>query len=85
MSCYFTKNFVYLLIIAAVSNFSYFKFIGWDAGNIYLFKFNSRNTRIKMWNILKVNSKERRFGVFTVNLEHISHVFLVLLLFTMNR
>ena len=45
MSCHFTKIFVYLLIIVAVSNFSVYKLIGWDPVNIYLFKANSINTR----------------------------------------
>ena len=32
-----------------------------------------------------INTVERRFGDFIVNFEHISHLFLVLLVFTMNR
>ena len=39
---YFTKIFVHLSIIAAVCYFSVYKLIGWDAANIYLFKFNGR-------------------------------------------
>ena len=39
---YFTKIFVHLSIIAAVCYFSVYKLIGWDAVNIYLFKFNDR-------------------------------------------
>ena len=44
--------------------------------NIYLFKVNNRNTR-------KLTIKKRpwrRSGVFTVNFEHISHLFIVFLL-----
>ena len=45
----------------------------------YMFKVNNRNTRTKVWNIFKVNNKDtkmmpRRFGVFIVNFEHISHL-----------
>ena len=36
MSCPFTKIFVHLLIIAAVSSFSVFKLIGWDQANTCL-------------------------------------------------
>ena len=43
--------------------------------NIYLFKVNNRNTRRHLC----------RSGVFIVNFEHISHLFLVLLLLTLNK
>ena len=39
---YFAKIFVLLLIIAALSYFSVYILISWDAANIYLSKFNSR-------------------------------------------
>ena len=57
--------------------------------NIYLFKVNNRNTRkgLETCSKLTIKSPERqgcRFGVFTVNFEHILHFFLVLLLFTLN-
>ena len=39
---YFTKIFVHLSIIAAACYFNVYKLIGWDAANIYLFKFNGR-------------------------------------------
>ena len=39
---YFIKIFVHLLIIGALSCFSVYKLVSWDAANIYLFKFNSR-------------------------------------------
>ena len=45
--------------------------------NIYLFKHSKRNTR-KTCDV-------RRFGVFIVNFEHISHLFLVFLLFSLNK
>ena len=35
-------RFLYISIIAAVCYFSVYKLIGWDAANIYLFKFNGR-------------------------------------------
>ena len=40
-----------------------------------------------MWNIFKVNYKDTRTrsGVFIVNFEHISHLFLVLLLLPLNK
>ena len=41
-SYYFTKIFVLLSIIAALSYFSVYKLISWDAANIYMFKLNSR-------------------------------------------
>ena len=41
-SGHFTKPFVHLLVLAAVSNFNVYK--QWDPANIYLFKTNSRNT-----------------------------------------
>ena len=45
-----------------------------------LLKVNNRNIRTKVWNMFKVNNKDtkttpmRHFGVFIVNLEHISHL-----------
>ena len=44
--------------------------------NIYLSKVNNRNTR---------NSQRRRSGIFIVNFEYISHLFLVLLLLNLNK
>ena len=50
-------------------------------GGIYLLKFNNRNTRtsceICSKLTLKTSEKRqwRRFGVFFVNFEHISHLF----------
>ena len=45
MSCHFTKTFVHLLIISAVSNFNVFKLKGWDPANTYLFKVNTNTTK----------------------------------------
>ena len=45
MSYHFTKIFVHLLIIAAVSNFNVYQLKGWDLANIHMFKANDRNTR----------------------------------------
>ena len=59
--------------------------------NIYLFKFNNKNTRKRCESCLKLTIKTpewcqwRRFGVFIVNFEDISHLFLVFLLMTLNR
>ena len=57
---------------------------------IYLFKVNNRKHYKKVWNIFKVNNKTpershlRRWGV-SINFEHISHLFLVLQLLTLNK
>ena len=59
--------------------------------NIYLFKVNNRNTRKKceICSKLTIKTPERRqwccSGVFIVNLEYISHFFLVFLLVTFNK
>ena len=89
MSCHCTKILVHLLIIVAVSNLHVYKLIGLDPAN--LFKHNSRNTRKRCKKVRKYSSKlttntaERRCGEFIVNFEYISHLPLVLLLFTMNK
>ena len=79
MNCYFTKIFVYLLVIAAVCYFSVNKLIKWDPQNNYLFKVNSKNT--KTWSDvcpkLPINTAESRSGAFIVNFEHYSHFFSV--------
>ena len=57
----------------------------------YLFKVNNRNTRTRCEICSKLTIKTaeqrqwRRFGVFIVNSEHISHFVLVFLLLTLNR
>ena len=54
------KIVVHLLVTEALSNFNVYKLIGWDPGNIYLFKANSINTKEtceKAWNMFKVNNK----------------------------
>ena len=86
MSCHFNKIFVHLLIISVVSNFDVFKLIGRDPANIYLFKVNT-NTRKKceICSKLTIKTVERRSGVIILNFEHISNLFLMLLLLTMNR
>ena len=87
MSCHFTKTFVHLSIIAVVSNFNVFKLIESDPANTYLFKFNNKNPRkrCEICSKLTINTVKRRCGDLIVNFEHISHLFLVLPLFTMNR
>ena len=55
---------------------------------MYLFKVNNRNTRKKCEICSKLTIKtpeRRRSGVFIVNFEHISHLFLVFLLLTLNK
>ena len=60
-------------------------------GNIYLFKVNRRNTRktCEIYSKLTIKTPERRHGrhsgVFVVNFELISHLFLVFLLLTLNN
>ena len=63
-----------------------------DPVGIYLFKVNNRNTRARceICSKLTVKTPERRqwqwrrSGVFIVNFEHISQLFLVFLLLTLN-
>ena len=56
----------------------------------YLFKVNNRNTRTKceICSNLKMKTSElrqwRRFGVFVVNFEHISHLVLVFSFLTLD-
>ena len=56
-----------------------------------MFKVNNRNTRksCEICSELTIKTPERRqgrrSGVFIVNLEHMSHLFLVFLLFTLNK
>ena len=59
--------------------------------NIILFKVNESDTLknvkyVQSWH-LKISEQRswRRSGVSSVNIEHISHLFLVLPLFTLNR
>ena len=80
---HFTKNFVDLLIIAAVTIFDVFKLIRWDQANTYLFKVNT-NTR-KKYELCPKLTIECRSSVFILNFEHVSHLFQMLLLFTKNR
>ena len=59
-----------------------------STAKIYLLKVNNRNTR-KSYEIsskLTIKTPERRrSGVFIVNFEHISHLFLPSLLLTLSR
>ena len=67
ISCFFTRIFVHLPVIVAVCYFSVHKLIGWNPENIYLFKFNSRNSR-KVYEIrpmLKINTRESCSDVFS--------------------
>ena len=76
---HFTKIFVHLLIVAVVSNFKVFKLIGWDPANTDLIKVNNRNSKKKceICSKFTIKTVERHYGVFIVNFEHISHLFLV--------
>ena len=59
--------------------------------NIYLFKFNSRDTRksCEICSKLTIKTPEgrqwSRSGNITVNFKHISHLFLLFLLLTLNK
>ena len=59
--------------------------------NIYLFKVSNRNTRksCEIYTTLTIKTPERgqlyRSGVFIVNFEHISHLFLLFLLLTLHE
>ena len=59
--------------------------------NIYLFKVNNRDTikRFETCSKLTIKTPEQRqqrcSGVFIVNFEHISHLFLVFLLLTFDK
>ena len=77
ISCYFTKIFVHLSVLAAGCYLSVHKLIRCDPANIYLFKVNSRNTRkrCEMCSKLTVNTIERRSSVFIIYFEHILHFF----------
>ena len=61
------------------------------SANIYLFKANNRITRKRgeICSKLTIKTSERRqrrhSGVFIVNIEHISHFFLVFLLLNLNK
>ena len=77
MSCYFTRIFAHLSVMAAVCYFSVNELIAWDPANIYLFKVNNKNT--KTWSDacpkLPINTAESCSGVFIVKFEHYSHFF----------
>ena len=79
LSCYFTKTFVHLSVVAAVCYFSVYKLIGRNQANKYLFKVISRNTRKRraICRKLTINTVESHSGVFIVNFKHISHFFRV--------
>ena len=52
--------------------------------NINLFKVNNKNSRKRYEICSKLTIKTLVFGVYIVNFEHISHLFLVFLLLTLN-
>ena len=95
LSTYFTPCF-----IVSIINFEHVN-VGWapvpnnqisclDPENIYLFKVNTRNTRKRLEICSKFTIKipERLLchsDVVIVKFEHITHLFLVLLLFTLNK
>ena len=64
-------------------------FYNYTPARIYLFNINNRNTRTICEFKVNIKTTERRrwrrFGVFIVNSEHNSHVFLVLLLLILNK
>lgn len=61
-----------------------------NLANIYLLEVSNRNTRSEVWNVIsskliKIPEQHCRSDVFLVNFEHISNLFLVLLLLIINR
>ena len=64
---------------------------GLTLANIYQFKVNKRNTRKRFEVCLKLTIKTPArwhwccFGAFIVNFEHISHLFIMFLLLTLNK
>ena len=66
-------------------------FSGHIPANIYLFKVNNKNTRRRCEICSKLTLKTpewrqwHRSGVFIINFEHLSHLFLVFLLLTLNK
>ena len=79
----------------SISLISYFWNLPWTAtvmnyypANIYLFKVNNINTtkRYEIFSKLTVKRRKwRRSDLFIVYFEHIAHLFLVFLLFTVNK
>ena len=65
--------------------------VGPSPVGIYLLKVNNRNTRTRceICSKLTIKTSERRhwrrFGIFIVNFEHISHVVLVFVLLTLSE
>ena len=72
-------------IIKIFANVKIYKDIDIDPAGNYIFNVNNRNTRTRceICSKLTIETPERRhwrrFGVFIVNFEHISHFILVLL------
>ena len=79
------------VVTSSCSNVIFSCCFGVFPANIYLFKVNNRNTRNRCEISSKLTIKtperrrRRRSGVFIVNFEHISHIFLVFLLLTLNK
>ena len=76
---FMSGNFEKFFYAASFQNISF-------PGNIYLFKVNNRNTRrgCEICSNLTIKTPEYRSGVFIVNFEHMSNLFLVCLLLTLN-
>ena len=87
------KNLWYLLLNRRIYIFknTNLKWCKSYPANTYLFKVNNRNTRkrYKICSKLKIKTPERRQWrrsvVFILNLKYISHLFLGLLLLTLNK
>ena len=81
----------FLYFFRSVLSFEFDVISKYYPANIYLFKVNNRNSRKKCGICSKLTIKTperrhwRRSDVFIVNFEHISHLFLVFLLFTLNK
>ena len=87
-------NFIEIFVYGWSNFFSTCWFAGGKSthpANIYLLKVNNRSTRkrceicSKLTIKLPKRSQWRRFGVFIINSEHISQLFLVFLLLTLKK
>ena len=65
---------------------AFFQKVNYIPANIYMFKVDNRITRksCEICSKLTIKTPER-LGVFIVNFEHISHLFLVFLLLTLSQ
>ena len=79
MSCHYTKTFVHLSIIAAVSNFNVFKLIGWYQQTFTCLKSTVETPRKRcgICSKLTIKTVECHSSVFIVNFEQFRSVAIV--------